>query len=107
MRTPIPQEVRDELENEPRMKRCALSSDECSGELSWHHWFRFVKKLSLPWCLLALCKYHHDHEAVFSEKIKWIGLNLAPDEDLIRFSKAENYIETRKRLNKIYAQNKN
>lgn len=99
MRAPIPEEVRNELEKDKRMKSCAIGGD-CEGTLQWHHAITFQgKRLQHAYAIVALCERHHREEAKHHDTILKVCLNLATDDELRAISKAEDYIETRKRLN--------
>lgn len=103
MIAPIPKEVRKQLENEPRMKRCVVGGD-CEGEIQWHHSQKFQgKRLQEAWAIVGICRKHHLGEARHKDKIDRDCFNRATDTELIRISKAENYIEKRELLNKRYA----
>jgi hypothetical protein len=103
MRSPIPEDVREKLSNDLRMKRCSISDNECSGDIEWHHNITFQgKRLDEAWAIVSVCKFHQDHEARhdISEKLLRVSLNRASYNELSRISKEFDYIRERSRLNK-------
>lgn len=109
MRCPIPKAINEQMNRDPFMKRCCLRDDECSERIERHHSITFCsKRLNEAWAILPVCSYHHRVEARYDIGIKllWIALNRATDQELIRISKAIDYLELKKRLNKIYAPKK-
>jgi len=60
MKTSIPQDVKDVLAKEPRMKQCALRDEMCVGRIEWHHALMSAgKAVQEPWAILGLCQHHH------------------------------------------------
>lgn len=102
MTAPIPKDVRNELECDPRMKRCVVGG-ECSGVIQWHHsqtWKGI--RLQEAWSICGICEKHHREEAKYRDVINRDCFNRATDEELERISKAVNYKAERDRLNKNY-----
>jgi len=71
---PIPTKVKQELEADPRMKKCiyttALASclaateaeciEPCVGRITWEHAFIYAgKQINEPWAILGICEHHH------------------------------------------------
>lgn len=103
MIAPIPEKMREEMAGDPFYKKCCLADENCSGRIEWHHSETFAgKRLQEKWCILPLCQWHHIREAQFRDRLRWIAVNRASDMELVRISKAENFIDIRMRLNKIY-----
>lgn len=104
----ISQQVRNKLEQEPNV--CARKNDGgCIGRITWEHTLIYAgKQIDEVWAIIKLCEYHHDVNTqqgngdLQKEKNVWIALNRATDQELIKYSKAINYINERERLNKIY-----
>ncbi len=60
MRSPIPPAIREELNNDVYMSRCALENVECGGSIEWHHALRYKgKRTNELYTIIPLCKYHH------------------------------------------------
>lgn len=104
----ISPEVKKKLEQEPNI--CArLKDGNCKGRITWEHTLIYAgKQIDEVWAIIKLCEYHHDVNTqqgngdLQKEKNVWIALNRATDQELIKYSKAINYINERERLNKIY-----
>ena len=60
MRSPIPKAIREELAEDPYMKKCALQDSYCSGRVEWHHAFTYAgKRVNELWSIIPLCHEHH------------------------------------------------
>lgn len=61
---PISQKTRRILENDPRMKRCALAGvipHLCSAKLEWHHALIYAGRQSdIPSTIISLCSNIHE-----------------------------------------------
>lgn len=96
------------LENDPRMKVCALKGiipHVCSMKLDWHHNLIFGGRQSdIPETILAICDFIHDmaRKTEVKERLDWIMLNLMSDEQIRSISKATDYFFVRNRLNAKY-----
>lgn len=104
----IPAKLRAELSVDPFYKRCCISG-YTSEKIEWHHNLIYAgKQVQEKWCILPLAQSIHDgaRDSKLKEKLDWIMLNRGTDEDLLRYSKAENLITKRERLNKIYGSKK-
>lgn len=101
---PIPQKLKDEIAADPFYKRCCISGRPAtSTKIDWHHNLIFAgRQVNEKWCILPLAKEVHDNIARYKEKCDWIMLNRATDDDLIRYSKAENLMRKRDILNRKY-----
>lgn len=106
----IPTKLREQLSEDPEYKVCARHKDgDCDGRITWEHAMIYAgSQVQERWAIIPLCEYHHavnkhlDGRGLDKRKNIWIALNRATDDDLIRFSKAMDYIAMRERLNKIY-----
>lgn len=98
---PIPTKLREEMSNDPFYMKCCLAHlGGCQGRIEWHHSIIYAgRQLNEKWAILPACQYHHRSVAHFNFKFIQIALNRATDEELLSISKAENYIDLRKRLN--------
>lgn len=60
---PISQKTRQILDNDPRMKRCALARKiphTCSQKLDWHHALIYAGRQSdIPNTIIAICSEIH------------------------------------------------
>lgn len=58
---PIPKQLREQLADEPRMKRCLLRGYDCSaGKLEWNHaWVYSGRQINERWGIALLCVFHH------------------------------------------------
>ena len=73
----IPGNVRDRLANDPFMLVCALSSEQCRGNIQWHHAtpeFGQTYRLDDWWSILPLCEWHHAHvsKPKFAQRVREI-----------------------------------
>ena len=108
----IPPELIIELSNDPFYKKCCLDNFvyPCSGKIEFHHNLIYAgKQVNEKFCILPVCKMHHDIEkhTIIKEKLNWIMWGRATDEQILRYSKAINYGEKLIRLEKIYGAYKN
>ena len=104
----ISPKVKAQLEKEPQV--CARASEgDCVGRITWEHTLIYAgRQIDEVWAIIKLCEYHHDvnfqqgNGDLDKEKNVWIALNRATDEELLKYSKAINYLEYRRRLNIRY-----
>jgi len=86
---------------------CARKSEGgCAGRITWEHTLTFGnKQIDEVWAIIKLCARHHsvdewqDCGLLDKKKNVKIALNRATDAELMKYSKAINYLELRKRLN--------
>lgn len=109
MMRPMPPSLRADCEADPFYQRCCISGALAKNtKIDWHHNLIFAgRQVNEKWCILPLAKDIHDNIVQYKEKCDWIMLNRATDDDLRRYSKAENLIVKRDRLNKIYGTPRN
>lgn len=94
-------------------ERCARASDGgCMGNISFEEVILYAgRQLKEKWAIIPLCHRHHGigvwmgRGDMDKRKNEWIALNRATVAELKRISKATDYIERRKYLNKIYELN--
>ena len=106
----ISSRVKNIIDNDRFYTICARFRDGgCKGRITMEHTLIFAgRQIDEAWAIIPLCEYHHsvcryqDSGDLQKEKNIWIALNRATDEELLKYSKAINYIELRKRLNKKY-----
>jgi hypothetical protein len=84
----------------------------CDGRLTLDHTLIYAgKQIDEAWAIVWTCAYHHgvdefqDCGDLDREKGVWFALNKATDEELLKYSKAVDYIAMRERLNKKYGKN--
>lgn len=98
----IPPALRESMSNDPYYKRCALTGST-SEKIDFHHNLIFAgRQVNEKWCIIPLAKSVHDNIVKHKEKVDWIMLNRATDEELERYSKVIDLKAKRERLNKIY-----
>lgn len=111
----IPPKVRRSLAENPYYRCCArraaLRDHECranplNGQLiEWEHALIHAgKQVQEEWAIVPICWWAHSGPGLEKEKNVWIALNRATDEQLLRMSKAVNYIAMRERLNFKYGE---
>jgi hypothetical protein len=91
---PIPLKMRQEMDEDPFMKTCAIAAiGGCEGKVEWHHTFLWGgKQISEPWAIVPACKKHHDMvngDRMIRELFKHISLKRATDEDLKKYPKVD------------------
>ena len=101
----IPIKLRSEMSEDKYYTKCCID-DECSGKIEWHHNLIFKgQQVNEKWCIIPVCKKHHDlihGSSEYKEMANFVMLNRTTDEELLKYSKAINYLEMKKRLNEIY-----
>lgn len=98
---PIPPKMRLEMANDPFYSRCAITG--ASVNINWHHNLEYKgKRVNEKFAIIPLTKWVHDNIATHKEKVDWLMVNRATDEELKKYSKAVDYIALRERLNKKY-----
>ena len=100
---PIPPKLREEMASDPFYTKCIFRNVECRGKIEWHHNLIFAsRQVNEAFCILPLCKYHHDNLVRYKDYVDMVMLNRATDEELRQYSKAINYIEMRNTINRGY-----
>ncbi len=97
----IPTKLRFELANDPFYKVCVITGLG-TGKIEWHHNLIFAgRQVQEKFAILPLMDYIHEKARLSHVKdiLDWIMLNRATTEELERYSKAENLVEKRDRLN--------
>ena len=98
--SPIPPKLRDEMSQDEYYKVCCVSGIS-TGKIEWHHNLTWRgRRENKKFCILPLAKSVHDK--LPKELCDWIMWNRATNEEIARYSKAENYQLTKERLNKKY-----
>jgi len=98
----IPLAMREEMANDPFYSRCCISGNT-HEKIEWHHNLKFGgKQVNEMFCILPLSKSIHDNIVKYKEKCDWIMWNRANNEEIRRYSKAEDYFKTKEQLNKKY-----
>ena len=105
---PIPPKLRAELDREAYYHRCCVTGlTSRQTKIEWHHNFTHGSKrgrVNERWCILPLSADVHDKARTREVKdiLDWIMLNRADESTLRGYSKAEDLIAKRDRLNKRY-----
>lgn len=107
---PISPSIKNELENDPRMSKCARADEGgCDGRITWEHALIYAgRQMDEAWAILGICSYHHavnqhqDGGGMNKEKHEWLALRQAPEGRLQAMSKAINYEQKLKYLNSKY-----
>ncbi len=97
---PIPPQLREEMANDIFYKKCCLDNEFCSyGKIDWHHNLQYAgKQVNEKWCILPLCKYHHDTITYCKDNVDEIMLKRATYDELQQYSKAINYVGMKLKL---------
>lgn len=98
----IPEELRNELAGKKYYKNCALCFKE---GVQWHHNLIYGgKQVNAEFCIIPLCPNCHEkaNEKSIKEKLNWIMLNRATDEEIELYSKAIPYRQVKTNLNNKY-----
>lgn len=109
---PIPAKLREEMEADPFYAKCCVTGGGKKTEnrfdpdrIEWHHNFRWQgQRVNEKWCILPLVKWVHDMADTreIREILDHIMLNRADEATLRKYSKAEDLVAKRDRLNKRY-----
>jgi len=104
-----PQHLKDKWAKNPAKVCMRADEGNCQGRLTKEHAIIFAgKQVQEDWAILDICEFHHgvcnfqDKGDLNKEKHIWLALNRATDDELLKISKAINYLQLRERLNKIY-----
>lgn len=92
------------MEADPFYKRCAITKKPIGMvKIEWHHNLIYAgRQVNEKWCIIPLSKEIHDNIVLYKEKVDWIMLNRASDDELLRYSKAVDLIAKREKLNKKF-----
>lgn len=101
----IPEKLKREMEDDPFYECCCITGSMARNtKIEWHHNFVFAgRQVQEKWCILPLRSDIHASIVKYKEKCDHIMLNRANDDTLRRYSKSEDLIAKRDRLNKKYA----
>lgn len=100
----IPKKLRAEMSSDLYYRRCCLTGR--TDKIQFHHNLIFAnRQVQEKFCILPVCEAVHilARDKDIKEKLDWISLNRADDATLKKYSKVEDLIEKRNRLNKKYA----
>ncbi len=105
---PIPLALRKKMDAQPYYHRCAITGTRSGpyAKIDWHHAFTWKgQRVNEEWCIIPLLKRIHDKASTKGVKdfVDYLILNRADDATLRRYSKAEDLLAKRDRLNKRYA----
>ena len=110
---PIPPKLKTELlasdEYKHCMRRLWFKDHYCQGRITFEHaWIYAGKQVQEKWAILSLCALSHSvdqfmNSGILDKEKNWcIALNRATEQELRRYSKAEDLIKKRDYLNKKY-----
>ncbi len=91
------------MSKDPYYKKCCVTGQP--GRLEWHHNLIYAgKQVQEKWCILPVLGRIHEvaNDKLMKERLDWIMLNRATDDELRRYSKAVDLLAKRARLNKKY-----
>ena len=101
----IPIKLRKEMSEDEYYDNCCMQGDlDCVGHIEWHHGLIYAgRQVNRKFAILPLCQKHHRDIDNRDQKIKInrIMLNRATEEELMEFSKSEDLIAKRDRLNEV------
>ena len=93
---PIPQKLRNELEQSGINAGCALDTGDhghCEGTIQWHHvWIYAGRQINEFWAIVGGCKKHHaevDTKPKVRNAFKIASLRRATTEDLKKYKHGE------------------
>lgn len=87
---PIPLKLRNQIADDPYMKTCARSNEECQGRITWEHAFIYSgKQINEAWSIIPLCEFHHLGKGLNKRINEQIALSRATDEDLAKYPKRD------------------
>jgi len=87
---PIPLKLKKILVNDPYMKTCARSNEECEGRITWEHAFIYSgRQINEAWSIIPLCWYHHLGPGMNKRINEQIALSRATEEDLSKYPKRD------------------
>lgn len=103
----ISKKLRDEIEADPYYKNCCLTGMPGTViKIEWHHNLMFAgRQVNEKFAILPVDKDVHDRlkgDSNLRDRLDWIMLNRATDEELKRYSKAEDLKAKRERLNEKF-----
>ena len=98
--------MREKMANDPYYRRCAITGKPKGlVKIEWHHNLIYAgRQVNEPWCILPISEAVHllARSKDMKEKLDWVMLNRGSDEDLLRYSKVENLLAKRAKLNEKY-----
>lgn len=104
---PIPNKLRAELAQDPEYRPgYCIFHDRVhpnGTKIEWHHNLIFAgRQVQARFCILPICVEIHDKAnwKQVRERLDWIMLNRADNDELIGYSRAINLIRRKEQLNK-------
>lgn len=97
----IPDELREDMANDPFYKSCCVANEYCRGKIEWHHNLIYAgRQVNEKWCILPVCHWHHEHEKekFIGDKLDYIMLGRVTDEVLSNYCKAVNWLAIKHKL---------
>lgn len=98
---PIPIKMRNEMSEDKFYSQCCVTGRK--NNIQFHHNLQFgSKQQNEKFCILPLTKEVHDKISKYKRICDWIMWNRATEEEIRRYSKAENYFWRLEMLNEEY-----
>jgi len=106
-------DVLNEILSDPKYKICSFAGKECNGNISFEHALIFAgSKIDEKFAIIPICHRHHsigiwqDKGLLNKEKNVWVALNQMSDDELARYSKAQDLFAMKDFLNEKYDKKK-
>ena len=103
---PIPPKLKADLAADPWYTRCCITGiPSVKAKIEWHHAFIFAgRQVNEKWAIVPLTAEVHKKVSnpIIKEKLRWIILNRAGHEALIKYSRSMNLVKEVMRLNAKY-----
>lgn len=99
MQSKIPPAIREQLSEDPFMKKCVIDDSTCEGRIEWNHAFTYKgKRVNELWSLIPQC--HHHHDMTRSVNVKW-HVEEAMRDRIIFFGASKDFKEKYPRSNLV------
>lgn len=100
---PIPPKLREEIANDPFMRKCIYSDigkgHECRGRVEWEHaWTYAGKQINEAWAIVPVCTYHHRGDGLDKDYNRFRAITRADIDDLEKRMPKTNWRQMRKYL---------
>ena len=109
----IPPKIKGQIIKDPTYQTCLrrryFNDHVCQGRVTWEHAIIYAgNQLQEKWAIIPICEYAHsvgrwqNNGILDKEKNVYLALIRATNEELASISKAVDYLQLRKYLNKKY-----
>ena len=87
---PIPEKLREQMNNDPAMYICVYNDEDCcdmydrkAPRPEWEHCFTYAgRQINEWWAIIAACWYHHRGPGLNKEYNRYRALKRMTEEDL-------------------------